>query len=197
MTAAEYRAEMAKPKREKASLAITRLFLAQIRARKLPEPRSKLHPAGELWFAKGIDGITRYKPGKTNRSPAWRFDFAWPEQRIAVEYQGLNVFKDETGRMQTSGGHADVQHFRKECEKRAWAVVLGWRVLEFERDMMRKGYAVDMLVRLFATLEVPRILSANELPPETLERLKPGPIQYAPRHTDELNFGGLLDRDPF
>jgi hypothetical protein len=151
MTAAEYRAEQARPKRMKASEAAHRLFASQIRARGLPEPRWKFGPGGELAFAKGVDGVTRFKPGKTDRAPQWRFDFAWPAHMIAVEYQGVNV-RMVDGQMRTSGGHADVQHLRKQHEKHAWATVLGWRVLYFERDMVHKGYAVDMLVRLFAAL---------------------------------------------
>lgn len=190
MTAAEYRAEVSKPKRISESEKMHRLFASQCRARRLPTPRWKFGEGGELRFAAGESDITRYKPGKTDRAPQWAFDFAWPDQRIAVEYQGVNVRRGADGKMQTSGGHADVQHLRKQHEKHAWATVLGWRILYFERDMVKSGYAVDMLVRLFAAnelVDVQRPVARLAFPTEvfghdarTIADLRPEPDLFAP-----------------
>jgi very-short-patch-repair endonuclease len=48
----------------------------------------------------------------------WRFDFAWPAEKLAVEIEGR-------GRHQTFIG------FRNDCEKYNAALLLGWRVLRF------------------------------------------------------------------
>lgn len=48
----------------------------------------------------------------------WRFDFAWPAEKLAVEIEGR-------GRHQTFVG------FRNDCEKYNAALQLGWRVLRF------------------------------------------------------------------
>lgn len=48
----------------------------------------------------------------------WRFDFAFPEQRVAVEIDGR-------------GRHQTVDGVRKDCEKMNEAARLGWRVLRF------------------------------------------------------------------
>src|SRR5678815_1231604 len=48
----------------------------------------------------------------------WRFDFAWPEIKLAVEIEGQ-------GRHQTFIG------FRRDCDKYNEALALGWRVLRF------------------------------------------------------------------
>jgi hypothetical protein len=48
----------------------------------------------------------------------WRFDFAWPEVKLAVEIEGR-------------GRHQNVVGFRKDAEKYNTAIALGWRVLRF------------------------------------------------------------------
>ena len=50
----------------------------------------------------------------------WRFDYAWPDQRIALEYEG-GV---------TSGGrHTRAVGYTKDCEKYNQAQIMGWTVL--------------------------------------------------------------------
>lgn len=51
----------------------------------------------------------------------WRFDFAIPALKIAVEYEG-GIF------MQTSG-HNTAKHYTKDTEKYNRAAVLGWKVI--------------------------------------------------------------------
>lgn len=50
----------------------------------------------------------------------WRFDFAWPEHRLAVEVDGL-VW---SGR----GGHQTVDGILADCEKYEAALLAGWIV---------------------------------------------------------------------
>ena len=50
----------------------------------------------------------------------WRFDFAWPALKIAVEYEG-GIF------MQKSG-HNTARHYTKDTDKYNHAAVKGWRV---------------------------------------------------------------------
>jgi very-short-patch-repair endonuclease len=63
------------------------------------------HPVPEFVFA---------KPRK------WRFDFAFPEQKIALEVEG-GIF--------TGGAHTRGKHFLSDIEKYNRATILGWRVL--------------------------------------------------------------------
>lgn len=51
----------------------------------------------------------------------WRFDYAWPALKIAVEYEG-GIF------MQKSG-HNTAKHYTKDTEKYNKAAVLGWRII--------------------------------------------------------------------
>lgn len=46
----------------------------------------------------------------------WRFDFAWPTERVALEIEGR-------------GRHQTVAGTRRDCEKYNTATLMGWRVL--------------------------------------------------------------------
>lgn len=139
-----------KPSRSKQASA---LFAEQLLERGLPEAES------EFYFAKEL-------------GRRWRFDFAWPEQLVAVEIEGLVVYRGwvakldgkdpvyEAGRVTNvlevqsqllvMGAHATITGFREDCEKYAWAAALGWRVLRFEQSQIRDKFAIEMAVRVLA-----------------------------------------------
>jgi very-short-patch-repair endonuclease len=52
----------------------------------------------------------------------WRFDFAWPRHKIAVEVDG-GIYN--------RGRHVRGSGFERDAEKRNAAVMAGWRVLHF------------------------------------------------------------------
>ena len=54
----------------------------------------------------------------------WRFDFAWLQERVAVELEG-GVFKSG------GKGHRSIRNFLRDCEKYNAAAELGWRVLRY------------------------------------------------------------------
>lgn len=53
----------------------------------------------------------------------WRFDYAWPEAKIALEVEG-GIY--------TGGRHTSSAGFVKDMAKYNRAAVLGWRVLRIE-----------------------------------------------------------------
>lgn len=67
---------------------------------------------------------------------AWRFDFAWPDLRLAVEVEG-GVW--------TGGRHTRGSGFIADCDKYNAAALLGWRVLRFAESHVRDGTAVQIL----------------------------------------------------
>lgn len=71
----------------------------------------------------------------------WRFDFAWPEQKIAAEIEG-GTWKN--------GAHSRGKHFEGDCVKYNEATKLGWRVLRFTTDMVSDGRALATLKEIFA-----------------------------------------------
>lgn len=70
----------------------------------------------------------------------WRFDFAWPEDKIALEIQGG---------IWTSGGHVRGALFTSDCEKFNEATIRGWAVLKVTGDMVKSGRFVSYLERMF------------------------------------------------
>ena len=58
----------------------------------------------------------------------WRFDYAVPSRKIAVEYQGHGKMG---GGSKHVGGHASVKGLSSDAEKFNSAEILGWRVILF------------------------------------------------------------------
>lgn len=58
-------------------------------------------------------------------------DFAWPAVKVAVEVQGM--------------AHRIKAKFKRDIEKRALALLEGWRVLEVGGDEVRSGKALEWL----------------------------------------------------
>lgn len=64
----------------------------------------------------------------------WRFDFAWPDRRLALEVSG--------GRYAFAGGrHASDGDYEKLC----WAAILGWRVMAISQSMVNSMMAIALL----------------------------------------------------
>jgi len=59
----------------------------------------------------------------------WRFDFAWPAEKVAVEIEGG---------IWTRGRHVRGSGFEKDCEKYNMAVAEGWRVFRLTRGMLER-----------------------------------------------------------
>lgn len=90
-------------------------FLFQLRAVKLPIPQSEY----------------RFAPPRR-----WRFDFAWPEHRIAVECEGG---------IWVGGRHTRGKGFEEDCRKYNAAIIQGWRVLRFTSRMVGSGEALQVI----------------------------------------------------
>lgn len=65
----------------------------------------------------------------------WRFDFAYPKRKIAVEIEGGAW---------TGGAHTRGKHFESDCEKYNTAVVMGWRVFRFTGGMVESGNLTEV-----------------------------------------------------
>lgn len=101
-------------KRSSKKSQLEEYFLMLVKAHNLPLPvrEHKFHPTRK-----------------------WRFDFAWPDEMVAVEIEGG---------IWVGGAHNRPKHFISDCEKYNNAVILGWRLLRFARDNMD----IDMVKRL-------------------------------------------------
>lgn len=87
--------------------------------------------------AAGIRGYAReYLFHPTRR---WRFDFAWPAERIAVEVDG--------GQWLQGTGHNSGTGRERDAEKDAEALLLGWKVFRFPTSMITDGRALAFVER--------------------------------------------------
>ncbi len=80
----------------------------------------------------------RFHPGRR-----WRFDFAWPRRKIAVEVDGGIYCR---------GRHVRGAGFERDAEKRNAAVMGGWRVLHFTPRQVKSGQAVQAIEALLKTV---------------------------------------------
>lgn len=70
----------------------------------------------------------------------WRFDFAWPDAKIAVEIEG-GIF--------IGGGHSRPKWIVKDMEKYNAATLLGWKVFRFQPKEFNNGWVVEWLDQVF------------------------------------------------
>jgi len=66
----------------------------------------------------------------------WRFDFAWPALRLAVEIEGGAWVR---------GRHTRGPGFSGDCEKYNAATLGGWKILRFTPDAIRDGRALGVI----------------------------------------------------
>lgn len=111
---------------------LEQLLEQQIRLLKLPAPET------EYRFAYHHVG-----PGKDIRKRLaaaglkdYRFDFAWPSHKLAVEVEGGSF---------VNGRHTRGVGFRDDCHKYHAAMMLGWTVYRCEETLIRKGKAVEFI----------------------------------------------------
>jgi very-short-patch-repair endonuclease len=66
----------------------------------------------------------------------WRFDFAWPDLKLAVECEGGTWI---------AGRHTRGSGFAADCEKYNAAAMGGWKVLRFPSNLIHDGTAINAL----------------------------------------------------
>lgn len=66
----------------------------------------------------------------------WRFDVAWPEKKVAMEFEGGTWSKTRKSRHTTGAG------YRNDCYKYNRAAVDGWKVIRATSDMLRDGAVI-------------------------------------------------------
>lgn len=113
-----------------------------------PDPEAELAQALHLV---GIEGWEREHRG-WHPERQWRFDFAWPTERVAVEVEGQTFGKrcstSGCGKMLAGGRHTRGRGFEEDCRKYNEAARLGWRVLRVTSDMVRTGEALNAIESL-------------------------------------------------
>lgn len=71
----------------------------------------------------------------------FRADFGWAAQKLLVEVQG-GAF--------VNGRHTRGMGFEKDCERKAIAMLLGYRILEVTPRQVKQGKALEWIGRALA-----------------------------------------------
>jgi hypothetical protein len=71
----------------------------------------------------------------------WRFDFAWPARKVALEVEGGTW---------VNGAHNRGAHFESDCAKYNSAALAGWLVLRVTGAMVADGRALAFVERALA-----------------------------------------------
>lgn len=121
-------------------------FERLVAAAQLPEPIRELrfekgccaHRAGSHPMIGRLAGFCVHCDDKHEYVAArrWRFDFAWPERKLAVEIDGA---------VHSGGRHTRGAGYEADIEKMNAAVLAGWRVLRFTSGQLDSGYALETL----------------------------------------------------
>lgn len=92
-----------------------------------------------LWKALGIpEPQSEFKFHPTRK---WRFDYAWPDKKIALEIEG-GIW---TGGRHSRGGIG----FLKDMEKYNAAGKLGWRIFRYTPTEFKEGVAHSFMKDVF------------------------------------------------
>jgi hypothetical protein len=111
---------------------------------KMPKVSShlELNMAWQLKAAKLPLPVPEYRFDSKRK---WRFDFAWPDQRLALEVEGG---------IWTGGRHGRGKGFQEDCEKYNAATVAGWRVLRVTGGQVASGQALAWVEAALTTSKV-------------------------------------------
>lgn len=105
-----------------------------------PRPPSNLEELLILHIrAEGLQAPKR--EWRFHPSRMWRFDFAWPELRVAVECEGGTF---------TNGGHTRGAYYRDNCLKYNAAQLAGWIVLRYDMKLIKDCVALDEIKQAIA-----------------------------------------------
>ena len=105
------------------------------RKTKIPKPESAL----EAELALQIRTMKLPAPQREylfHSTRKWRFDFAWPKIKFAVEVEGGTW---------SQGKHSRGLGFREDCIKYGEAMLLGWSVYRVTGDLVKDGGAIKVV----------------------------------------------------
>lgn len=84
-------------------------------------------------------GFTPEREVRFHETRKWRFDFAFPAEKLALEVDGGT---------HTQGRHTRGTGYAEDCRKFAEATILGWRVLRCTNEHIRSGEALRWVERV-------------------------------------------------
>lgn len=127
-----------------------------VKLRKKPRRSVKSYLQEDLKEQMTRAGLVFVEEHQFLKSRRWRFDFAFLDEKLAVEVQGG---------IWVQGRHSRGRGYLADLKKKEQALKNGWIVFECEKTMIEKGEALQTIVFL---LEMRR--GANDKDRETQER---------------------------
>jgi very-short-patch-repair endonuclease len=85
--------------------------------------------------ALNLDPVREYRFMPPRR---FRFDFAFPDSKVALELEGGTWI---------GGRHNRGQGYENDCEKYSEAAIRGWKVIRATGRMVKDGTAIELLKR--------------------------------------------------
>lgn len=106
----------------------------------MSKAEEKLHQ--QIKHAGLPDPVREYRFHPARR---WRFDFAWPDLKLAVEVEGVTYFgKNKNGSMKL-GRHQNGKGLTEDCIKYGEAMRLGWDVYRCTQQLVNDGSALSTI----------------------------------------------------
>lgn len=107
-----------------------------------PKTKKPKTPPAEIFDGQlrlyGVQIPPHTREHKFHPTRKWKFDFAWPEHKVAVEVDGATW---------VGGRHTRGAGYRKDCEKLNEAILLGWKVFRVTSDMVKDGTAINTIMQ--------------------------------------------------
>jgi hypothetical protein len=116
------------------------LLAFQLRALKVADPQREYRFAAEQVGGTG-KGLRKRLSDKGLKD--WRFDFAWPDQKFAVEVEGGGW---------TNGRHTRGKGFSDDLIKYHAAMEAGWTIYRCDGQLIRTGKAIILIAQRVADL---------------------------------------------
>lgn len=91
----------------------------------------------KIFEQRGLKVKSEYRFTRPRR---WRFDYAWPDKKIAFEIEGGTW---------TRSRHTTGSGYEADCEKYSVAAILGWCVVRATTTMVKDGRALQLLEQAF------------------------------------------------
>lgn len=94
------------------------------------------------WKQHGFDGSDMTTEHVFHGERKWRFDVAFPSQRLAIEFDGMGF------------GHQSTKGIRLNHEKQNEAVAMGWRVMRIDSHSMSMKRMPDFIDAVCRAMQV-------------------------------------------
>lgn len=129
---------------------------------------SRIQVNPEIVFAALIkrDGLPEpEREYRFHKDRKWRFDYAWPGHKVALEVEGgVFGFTDKHGVRRSGGAHSSITGIKRDIEKYNHAAAMGWLVIRCVPSDLKKW---ETLAYVKAALEAHGLRKTEDIKTDT------------------------------